>query len=133
MKPEQFIKTIYLHDRACKKIEIDGWKRIVKIQIDEISRIRNPSGEWSFYNEENIIDGYIVFTDVRSFVFDPPGFIPNDEIEIRSVECISGDLYRYVFDLASCVEEGDYYMKLAVEAKGIHLEDPKKPGVKICD
>lgn len=134
MKPGQFIETIYLGDRACKKIEIDGWNNIVRIQVNEISRIRDPSGRWNYYNDENIVDGYIVFTDVKSFVFDPPGFIPNDELELYSVESIDGGNYRFVVIITSVnqMSEGTN-VTITIEAKGIHLEDPQKPGVKICE
>jgi len=54
-------------------------KRIV-IQVDEISRVRSASGRWEYYNEENIVDGLMVFTDARSIKFDPVGPIPNDYI-----------------------------------------------------
>jgi hypothetical protein len=54
MKPEEFVKTIYLGDRACKKIVIDGWDELLKIQVNEISRIRDVSGQWNYYNDENM-------------------------------------------------------------------------------
>jgi hypothetical protein len=134
MKPEEFIKTIYLGDRGCKKIEIDGWNEKIRIQVTEISRVRDVSGQWNFYNDENIVDGYIVFSDVKSFVFDPPGFIPNDEIELCSAEYIDENYYRFIVMVASCSEEGVYTrIYLTIEAKEISLEDPLKPGVKICE
>lgn len=134
MKPEQFIKTIYLGDRACKKIEIDGWNKLIRIQVDEISRIRSSTGQWEFYNDENIQDGYIVFSDVISFVFDPAGYLPNDEIEISSVDNISNDRHRFVVRLASCNEKSEYQqIKLTIECKEIYLEDLQKPNIKIVD
>jgi hypothetical protein len=45
MNPAEFLVTIYLGDRGCKGISIDGWNRQVSIQIDEISRIRSKTGE----------------------------------------------------------------------------------------
>ena len=43
MDVSAFLKTIYLGDRACKAITLDGWNRSIKIEIDCISRIRSPS------------------------------------------------------------------------------------------
>jgi hypothetical protein len=127
-------QAVYLGDRACKKIEIDGWNEMIKIQVDEISRIRSSTGQWEFYNQENIQNGYIVFSDIKSFAFDPAGYLPNDEIELSSVEIISNDRYRFVVKLASCNERSEYQkITLTIECGGIYLEDPQKPNVKIVD
>ena len=80
MLAAEFLRTIYLDDRACKSITIDGWKHRVVIRVDEISRVRSETGNWEFYNDENIVDGLLVFSDVRSVLFDPAGPIPNDYI-----------------------------------------------------
>jgi hypothetical protein len=134
MKPKDFIKTIYLGDRGCKKIEIDGWNEKIRIQVTEISRVRDVSGQWNFYNEENIVDGYIVFSNVKSFVFDPPGFVPNDELEIESIEHISEKFYIFVVKIGSIDENADgRCVTLTIGAEEVYLEDPLKPGVKICE
>ena len=86
MRPTELVKTIYLGDRACKSIAIDGWNRRVAMQVDEISRVRSASGNWECYNDENIMDGLIVFTEVGSISFDPPGPIPNDYINDLEIE-----------------------------------------------
>ncbi len=52
MNIPDFLKTIYLGDRACKSILLDGYENEVKIQIDCISRVRGET--WDYYNEENL-------------------------------------------------------------------------------
>ncbi|MEN6306338.1 MAG: DUF6258 family protein [Anaerohalosphaeraceae bacterium] len=136
MKPEQFVKTIYLGDRAVKKIEIDGWNKTVKIQVDEISRIRDSSGHWECYNDENITDGYMVFENVSSFTMNPQGYLPNDWIDIISVI-----EYEKIFEFtisvghAGIIDGKDKCVEitLSIKAEQFYLEDPKKPDVKICE
>ena len=69
MNSSDFIKTIYLGDRACKGVVIDGWNSLVKIHIDNISRIRSLSGNWELYTDEDIENGFIVFEFVESIRF----------------------------------------------------------------
>jgi len=45
MHPRDFLKTIYLGDRGCKKIIIDGWQGRVLMQVNLISRIRSVTLE----------------------------------------------------------------------------------------
>ena len=77
---KKFIETIYLGDRAVKSIVIDGWQKVVKIQIDCISRIRSQSGDWEFYLDEDIEDGFLVFSGVSFFNIKPDGSIPFDYV-----------------------------------------------------
>ena len=79
MLATEFLRTIYLGDRACKSIAIDGWGKRAMIQVDEISRVRSAAGKRDYYNDENIVDGLLVFTDARSILLDPIGPIPNSE------------------------------------------------------
>lgn len=53
MKPDDFLNSIYLGDRACKAILLDGWRKEVKIQIDAISRVRGET--WDFYSAEDVV------------------------------------------------------------------------------
>ena len=78
MKISQFLKTIYLGDRACKSITVNGWNSEVKIQINCISRIRSEN--WDFYDAEDLPDGFLVFEGVHKIEFDPTGHLPNDLI-----------------------------------------------------
>ena len=71
MLASEFLKTIYLGDRACKSVTIGGWGNRIVIQVDEISRVRDPSGQWNYYNDENIANGLLVFSEVRFLLFEP--------------------------------------------------------------
>lgn len=86
MDIEKFIDSIYLGDRGCKMIILDGRRARIAIQIDCISRVRASDGCWHFYTDEDIVDGRIVFTDVISVSLDPVGAIPNDLIESLSAK-----------------------------------------------
>ncbi|MFZ1087140.1 MAG: DUF6258 family protein [Terracidiphilus sp.] len=132
MLPSEFLKTVYLGDRACKSITIDTWGKRVLIQIDEISRIRSASGRWDFYNGENIVDGLLVFADVKSIFFDPPGPLPNDFINYLEAVPMPDDLYRFTLSIGSVDDSAKTSeIVLTIEAKHIYLEDPQRPGVLI--
>ncbi|HAJ5116044.1 TPA: hypothetical protein HLY95_16830 [Escherichia coli] len=45
-----------------------------------ISRIAYGTTEWNFYNNEDLENGYLVFTDVTFFNVIPNGSIPDDYI-----------------------------------------------------
>ena len=132
MLVSEFLKTIYLGDRACKSITIDGWGKQVLVQVDEISRIRSTSGLWDYYNDENIVDGLIVFSEVRSIVFDPPGPIPNDYINDLESEVLPDDYSSIKLWVSSGNEHSkSTEVSITIEAKRIHLENPTAPGVAI--
>lgn len=134
MTPDEFIRSIYLGDRACKAVLVDTWRRRIAIQINVISRIRPGDEAWNFYTDEDITDGLLVFSGVRSLVFDPPGPIPNDLINDLVVRQSSGNPSLYVFELSiGSVDEqaNSTEVTLSIEAGGIHLEDPLRPGVEI--
>ena len=132
MLPSEFLKTIYLGDRACKSITIDGGNNCVAIKVDEISRVRSESGEWEFYNDENIVDGLLVFSDVRSVVFDPAGPIPNDYISGLDTEPLPDGHHRFRLSVASVDQlANSTEVSVTIEAKHLHLEDPSAPGVVI--
>lgn len=132
MLATDFVKTIYLGDRACKSITIDGWNNRVRIEVDEISRIRSESGNWEFYNEENIVDGRLVFSEVRSVLFDPAGPIPNDYISSLEAKPLPDGYYRFEFSAASGDGSGRFTEVLVtIDAKSLHLEDPAALGVVI--
>ena len=143
MEPKEFLKTIYLGDRACKSILIDCWGERVLIQVNEISRIRSASGKWEYYNKENIVDGFLVFTGIDSIKFSPQGVIPNDLIISLKVEPVGikineeKRIKKYKFEIS--ISSGDKYkigyneVLIEIIADGIHLEDPSRPGVKITE
>ena len=136
MTPDEFIRSIYLGDRACKAVIIDTWRSRVAIQINVISRVRRGDQAWNFYTDEDITDGLLVFSEVQSLVFDPPGPIPNDFIYDLVVRHSKGNPSLYVFELSiGSVDEqaNSIEVTLCVEARRIHLEDPLRPGVEISD
>src|SRR5260370_11417121 len=91
MTPIDFLNTIYLGDRGCKSVLIDGWQDRVLIQVTSISRIRSASGQWEFYTDEDIENGLLVFKGVHSIEFQPPGLVPNDSINSLDVELLSSE------------------------------------------
>lgn len=132
MKIKDFIKTIYLGDRWLKSIIIDSVNCNVKLHVNLISRIRNEDGAWNYYNDENIEDGYIVFTDVESLEMSPQGVIPNDEICNYEVNIINDSVSEVIFYVGSYDKNYNYTeVKLRLLAGGIYLEDPKHPNKKI--
>lgn len=137
--PDEMVKTLYLGDRACKRIIIDGWRKLFAIQVDKISRIRNPSGQWGFYSDEDIVDGMIVFEGVSSFEFAPPGFVPSDWIEFVGVDQISEKTegeshFKLTLSLGAVDQQGEAKeVTLTVCANSLYLEDPSRPGVKILE
>ena len=128
----EFLKTIYLGDRACKSMQIDGWNSVVKIQVDCISRVHGEA--WDFGTDEDIEDGFLVFEGVRTFSLSPPGVIPNDLINEIKVESGSQSKeYRVTLSIDSVDASGKHTeVLLSIDAQGLHLEDPKRPGLKIA-
>ena len=138
MNPVTFVETIYLGDRFCKKIVIDSWNRKVSIQVNQVSRIRNPSGSWNFYTDEDIEDGSIVLSEVEYFSMSPEGLIPNDYIECEvellhdKSHSLGSPKYLFTFHIG-CVNAFAHSQQVTIKiiAEDIHLEDPGKPGILI--
>lgn len=134
MNPKDFINTIYLGDRGCKGICINGWDEQVVIKVDKISRIRDSSGEWNYYSEEDIDDGLIVFTGITEIKFSPSGFIPNDRINYLKLSETEEENYTFRLSIDSVGSDAtNEEVILEIKASGIHLEKPAKPNQKITD
>jgi hypothetical protein len=137
--PEKFLRTIYLGDRACKKVIVDGWNSRISIEVDVVSRSRNPSGAWDFNSDEDVPDGMLVFSGAESFDMEPGGVIPNDLINDIQVSPISNGraregLYEFHVSIGSVRPDGaNTEVLLRIVARGVHLEDPARPGVVISD
>ena len=132
MLPDAFLKTIYLGDRACKAIHIEGFAQQVSVQVDEISRIRSSSGLWEYYNDENIVDGFLVFTEVKEVTFSPSGPIPNDYISDFKVENLDEPHYRFQLSIASVGSDAQSVeVVINIVSTGFHLADPRRPGLII--
>jgi hypothetical protein len=132
MTPEQFLKTVYLGDRACKGYIVDIWERRFSLVVDSISRIRSPSGIWDFDTSEDISDGCLVFENITSLAFTPSGSIPNDYILGISVEP-SQDSYIFQVSVASTSSEDSTscVVEISLHATGVYLQDPGWPDKKI--
>lgn len=140
VRPEDFLRTIYLGDRGCKSLLIDGWGGRVVMQATVVSRVRSPTGHWDYYTDEDIPDGLLVFSGVTSFGITPPGLIPNDLINSVEVEPAAGgagdsvppQLFRFKISV-DCVDAAGRHaeVQIQLEAEGVHLEDPRQPGVVI--
>lgn len=90
-------KTIYLGDRACKKIIFDTWDRIIKTQIDNISRVRGEN--WGFHESEDLVNGYIVMKNVKNFNFSPNGVLPNDYINFFQLKKIPKKVFIFFISI----------------------------------
>jgi hypothetical protein len=127
--PELLLRTVYVGDRACKAIEIDGWSAAVRLRVDRISRVRDPTGEWKFYSMEDIEDGFLVFTEVSAVSLSPSGYLPNDLINDLRIERIDEDhngirLYHFLVSI-DAVDSGGVHTEITVQivAKGLQLAD----------
>jgi len=136
MSPEQFIKTVYLGDRACKALLIDSWHKRVAVQIDTISRLRAGTHAWDFYADEDVRDGWLVFTGVCAVQLVPSGPLPNDlinELTVKRLDTSEGHA-AYLFEISiGAVDKAgtSAEVHVCVEADDVHIEDPKKPGERI--
>lgn len=136
MTPQEFLKTLYLGDRVCKKLVFDGWDDRILIEVNVVSRVRSDSGLWDFYSKEDIPDGLIVFSGVKSYQWNSKGYLPNDYIEIEvssATETSESDLYQFKIYLGHMEKTGIVDTELLVEAQAIHLEDPRFPYKKITN
>ena len=99
----------------------------VKLKINEISRIRDSNGLWNYYNDENIVDGFIVFSNVETFYLEPKGIIPNDEICDWKIIELENGIFEVVFYIGSYNSQGEYNEAVInLHAKEMCLEDVEK-------
>jgi hypothetical protein len=138
LTPAEFLRTVYVGDRACKAIRIESWRNEVMLEVDELSRIRSSSGQWDFYTAEDIPDGRIVVSGVEAIHFEPPGPLPNDFINAISAKLVGDDpeMKRWEFEASiSSVALDGSSTEVIVRIIGadVHLEDPARDGLKIRD
>lgn len=132
MTVRTFLRTLYLGDRACKSIQLDAWNASVRVVVDCISRVRDPSGVWGYYTDEDISDGAIVLTGVERFELDNDGWVPNDLINSIAVVEEVGDASVVEMSIDSVAAGGARHeTRLRVSCRSIHLDDPSRPGFSI--
>ena len=121
MKPDELMQTIYLGDRGCKSILIDGWNDLVKLEITCVSRVR--SATWDFYTDEDLENGKLVFSGVTQIIFDPPGCMPNSYIDVISVKEVEDSLFEFIFSVGASAPKGDTLVaSINIHARQLHLE-----------
>jgi hypothetical protein len=133
MTPTELLKTVYLGDRACKAVSLQGWEKRVTVHVEVISRIRGQAGSWDFYTAEDIPDGQLVFAEVRRTRFDPSGPIPNDlinELVVSKIDESSLGKPVYTFRLSvDSVDDAGMSTEVIVEIEAcdLYLQDPRMP------
>ena len=132
MNPENFLQSIYLGDRGCNKILVDNYNRIIKLNIDVISRIRSPSGKWDFYNDENIENGFIVFSSVKAMKWNSTGLLPNDFIKsIEVTKKLNDGYFEFSINIGANTNERSEDVEIIITAREIFIET--KDGNKIYE
>ena len=113
------LKTIYLGDRACKSIKIDGRASTVAVEVDCISRVRGST--WDYYNDENIEGGFLVFEGVASIEFQPPGLIPDDYFgDFRAEASPVPGRWKVILEVGNRHGGG---VEISIDTGGMHLRD----------
>ena len=126
MNPEKFLSTLYLGDRACKKILIDGWNNRFCIQVNLISKIKENTDSWNYYSDEDIENGWLIFTDISCIKFVPEGVVPNDLINEIKVKKSNED-YIFSISIDSVSESGERKeVNIQVNAQKIYIESNEK-------
>lgn len=134
MNVKEFINSIYLGDRACKKITIDSWSQEISVDVDTISRIRSLDGEWNYYDAEDILNGQLIFENVKKVFFDDNGYIPNDRINYLDAEVQEDGTYLFTLSIDSVSDDGvNHEVKLIIISKSISIRDPINPAISITD
>jgi len=131
---EEFLKTIYLGDRYCTKIVLDGSNNNVEIHVNQISRIRDDAGQWNLYYDEDIVNGVIVITNVEKIAFDESGLMPNDQLYDIYAEKLDNNSYEFVIEASNIDEDANSKdVMIKIIGGGIYISDPKRLNVRIVD
>jgi len=127
-----FLKTLYFGDRYCTKIVLDGLENNFELHVDCISRIRDISGKWNFYTDEDIENGIVVISGIKKIIFDKSGLIPDAYIYDIYANKIDDELYEFTIE-TSHVDENAVTHDLTIKVIGefVYLVDPKDPDKKI--
>lgn len=130
----KLLRSVYLGDRAINSLTIDYVRSVVGLEVDVISRIRSPTGNWEFYTAEDIENGAFVFEGVRYCKISPDGSTPHEGIYSANIEedLEKPGYLKAVFEVGGrdallnrCV------MKIEVSFRKFYLQDPLCPSVQI--
>lgn len=134
MNPIEFLKTIYFGDRYCTKLVTDSKKKQVELHVNTISRIRDKSGEWNCYFDEDIDNGAVVITGVKKMTFDESGLLPNDQIYDVYASEIGEGIYEFSIETSHVDEKGlTTDLIFRVMGESVYLLDPKQPNIMITE
>ena len=97
MNALEFFGTIYLGDRHCTSVEMDGHSEELRIGVNLISRVRGS--EWNFYDAEDVENGSLVFEGIKFANFDRSGPIPNDWIDLVEARPLNEEFYEFKLSL----------------------------------
>jgi len=133
MDAVDFVRTLYLGDRACKSITIDAWNAAVRITVNTISRVRSPSGQWDYYTAEDVDDGVLVFDGVTYIDLRNDGALPNDLINAIEAELIGSQTEIRLSIDSVAADAAHRETILTVRCRAVYIEDASRPGHKIVD
>ena len=120
-KIDAFLKSIYLGDRYCEKIDIQ--KNKISLQVNCISRIEKGTDGWNYYSKGDIEHGYIIFDNVTKYVIDED-LLLNDEI--YEIKVVSKNEEVFLFIIYGCNVSDDMVLtdvQLQIEAKNVYIFD----------
>lgn len=134
MNPIKFLKTLYFGDRFCTKLVLDGYNNQLELHLNQISRIRDESGEWNYYSDEDIKNGVIVIEGIKKVVLDQSGLIPNDQVYSISANEIGEGIFEFIIETSRVDENAiTHDLIIRIEGENVYLVDPTKPNVKFVD
>lgn len=128
MNPIEFLRTLYWGDRYCKEFTVDTANKTVKLQVNCISRIRDKSGEWNFYVDEDVYNAILVFTDVEKITVNQPNLFPNDQIYDVYAKTEHNGYYKFVIETSHVSDRNETIdLKLELIGRTVYLIDPRCP------
>ena len=137
MNPIEWMRTVYLGDRSIESLTLDGNKRALIFEVDLISRVRSPDGQWKYYDKEDIPNGKIVLDSVWQFSFHPQASFLNDYIsnfEVVSYIHNGKPMFKSTVSTGSIDREGiGSEVRVEVIFEDLYLIDPRSPDIKISN
>ena len=99
MNPIDFFRTIYMGDSGITSIFLDISNHAVQLQFDSISQN-------CITGNNNSPNGKLVFKGVDFFSLTPPGFLPDDFIDIEDISYLGDGKYCIVL-FSGCYAENN--------------------------